>query len=163
MPLKQTIVALLVVSVLTGCSLDRWSRVEPGEYVVAAGRGSAQAEARQMIRKLTVDRDNKRLVFTLADGTEFVALFVARERAAWPSGCPANIGSTRMEVLDLVEPPLVVGTLTFRRPVLVRDCPPDPRQLVLREDGLIGGSGTACAETNECVWFELEVAQEEVR
>lgn len=150
--------AFLVVSFLSGCSMDRWSQVEPGEYVVASGRGTAHAVARQAIQKLAIDRDKEELVFTLADRTETVVSFVAREQAAWPSGCPSNINATRMEVLDITQDPLSIGSFTFSSPVLVRGCPPDPVQLVLREDGLIGGGGGACADINECVFFEQAAA-----
>jgi hypothetical protein len=150
--------ALLVVSFLSGCSMDRWSQVEPGEYVITSGRGTAHAVARQAIRKLTIDRDKEELVFTLVDGVETIVSFVPREQAAWPSGCPANINATRMEVLDIAQDPLTIGSFTFSSPILVRDCPPDPMQLVLREDGLIGGGGGACADINECVFFEQAVA-----
>ncbi|MDY6876648.1 MAG: hypothetical protein SWK90_10680 [Chloroflexota bacterium] len=70
-------------------------------------------------------------MFTLTDGTEIVASFVPRDRAEWPSGCPANINSTRMEVLDIEEDPLTIGAVVFSDPILVRDCPPDPMRVVL--------------------------------
>jgi hypothetical protein len=146
--------AILVVLVLAGCSTDRWSRVEPGEYVVAPGQGAVHAVARQAIQKLVIDRNKEELVFTLVDGTEIVVSFVARERAAWPSGCPSNINVTHMEVLDITQASLVIGSLTFDKPILVRNCPPNPLQLVLREDGPGGVSGGACPVINECVFFE---------
>jgi hypothetical protein len=146
--------AILVVLVLAGCSADRWSRVEPGKYVVAPGQGAVHAVARQAIQKLVIDRNKEELVFTLVDGTETVVSFVARGRAAWPSGCPSNINVTRMEVLDITQDSLVTGSLTFDKPILVRNCPPNPLQLVLREDGPVGGSGGACPVINECVFFE---------
>jgi TolB protein len=148
--------AILTAFMLAGCSLDRWSSVEPGEYIVVPDRGIAKANALREIQKLEIDRDKRLMVFTLVDGTEITASFVTRNREAWPSGCPANINSTRMEVLDIVEDPLTIKStkaITFSHPILVRDCPPDPMRAVLREDGAIGGSGGACTHPNKCIFF----------
>lgn len=109
--------------------------------------------AGQAIRGLGIDRDTRVAVFTLADGSEIIASFASRDRAGWPSGCPANIGSTRMEVLDIEEESLTIGAITFGDPILVRDCPPDPVQVILRSDGAIGGAGRDCAHPNGCISF----------
>jgi hypothetical protein len=155
---KTTIVvaitALALVGVLVaGCSLDRWVEVEPGEYAVLRERGMIQAAAAREIESLQVDRETRQMVFTLADGSQIVASFVPRERSAWPSGCPANIQSTRMEVLDIEVEPMTIGTTTFDQPILVRDCPRDPVRLVLRTAGAIGGAGTACPYPEPCIYF----------
>ena len=107
--------------------------------------------AGQAIRGLGIDRDTRVAVFTLADGSEIIASFAPRDRTEWPSGCPANIGSTRMEVLDIKGESLDIGAVTFSDPILVRDCPPD--QVILRSDGAIGGAGGACAHPNGCIFF----------
>ena len=94
------------------------------------------------MRTLEIDRDKRLAIFTLVDGSESIVPFVSRDRAAWPSGCPTNINPTRMEVLDLADKLLTIGSLTLRQPVLVRDCPPDPMQVLLRDAlvaGVIGG------------------------
>ena len=41
----------------------------------------------------------------------------------------------------------------FDDPILVRDCPAEPEQIALREDGLVGGGGGACANTSNCLHF----------
>lgn len=140
------VAALALAGVLAaGCSLSRWVGVEPGEYAAEAGaRG---------IQKLDINREQRRMVLTLDDGSEIVAAFVPRDRAAWPAGCPTNINSTRMEVLDIAEEELTIGATTFRHPVLVRDCPRDPVRLVLRADGAIGGGGGACQYPEPCIEF----------
>lgn len=138
----------LVVCTLAGCSVDRWAGVEAGEYIVARAPAAGQA-----IRGLEIDRDTHVAVFTLADGSEIIASFAPRDRTEWPSGCPANIGSTRMEVLDIEGESLDIGAVTFSDPILVRDCPPDPVQVILRSDGAIGGAGGACAHPNGCIFF----------
>ncbi len=144
---------ILAAVMLTGCSADRWSSVEPGKYAVANRAGTANVIALAEIQKLEIDRDKRLATFTLVDGSESIVSFTPRDRAVWPSGCPANINSTRMEVLDIEENLLTVGSITFSNPALVRDCPPDPIRVVLREDGAIGGSGGACTDMNKCIFF----------
>jgi hypothetical protein len=112
---------------------------------------------------LEVDREAGQMVFALADGSQIASSFVARDRAAWPAGCPTNIQSTRMEVLEIVEDPLRLGSTTFRHPVLVRDCPREPVRLVLREDGEMGGGGTACPYGELCLYFAPETEASSTR
>jgi hypothetical protein len=146
--------AILTASVLAGCSTDRWIGVEPGEYVVVNRSGAAYTSALAEIQKAKIDRDKHLVSFTLIDESEMTVSFVPRDKAAWPPGCPANINATRMEVLDIEEDPLTIGSMTLNNPVLVRECPPDPMRVVLREDGAVGGSGGACAGLNPCIFFE---------
>jgi hypothetical protein len=153
-PAVVAVVALALVAVLlAGCSMYRWAEVEPGEYVVLRGGGAADTAALQSIQKLRIDRDNRRMVLSLVDGSEIVTSFVPRARSEWPSGCPSNIHSTRMEVLEIAEDPLTIGETALNHPILVRDCPPDPVRLVLREDGAIGGAGNACPNLEPCIYF----------
>ena len=136
-----------------GCVMDRWAEVEPGEYAAVRGIGTASEAAVQGIQKVKIDRDKHTATFTLLDGSQIVASFAPRERAGWPAGCPSNVNSTRMEVLDIQEHILVIEPATFSNPVLARDCPSDPVQIVLREDGSIGGGGGACTGASECILF----------
>ncbi len=138
---------------VAGCSMYRWAEVEPGEYEVLHDGVAADSTAVQGIQKLQVARANRLMVLTLVDGSEIVASFVPRDRREWPSGCPSNLNSTRMEVLEIAEDPLTIGPTTFSHPILVRDCPPDPVRLVLREAGAIGGGGTACPNLEQCIYF----------
>jgi hypothetical protein len=156
---KMTAVAVAVMALalaavlLAGCSMDRWAEVEPGEYVLVDEGAATTIPVAREIQKLDIDRDERLMVLTLVDGSEIVAAFVPRDRTAWPAGCPTNIHSTRMEVLDIVQDPLTIGASSFSRPILVRDCPPDPARIVLREDGAIGGGGTACPYPEPCIYF----------
>lgn len=59
-----------------------------------------------------------------------------------------------MEVLEIEMEALSIGSTTFRRPVLVRSCPRDPAEIVLRSSGEIGRSGTACTGAGECIVLE---------
>lgn len=140
---------LIVMVTLAACSADRWAEVASGEYTSVQGPQADTAE----IATLQIDRERQTATFSLRDRSEVVVSFVARERTQWPSGCPANIGSTRMEVLDIEEERLAIGPITFDNPILVRNCPPDPMHVVLREDGVIGGSGTACSYQEKCLFF----------
>lgn len=154
---KVTIMlTVLVGCTLSGCSTARWAGVESGEYVVVCGEGEANEVAMRAIQKMEIDRDQRVAVFTLVDGSEIVTSFVPRDRAEWPAGCPTNIGSTHMEVLDIQEDTLTIESVTFNNPILVRDCPPNPMRIVLREDGEIGGGSSACTWPSECVFFEAQ-------
>jgi len=148
--------------ILTGCALagcTRWVGIESGEYIVIRGWGEAANEvAMRTVQKMEINRDKRVVVFTLVDGSEIVTSFVPRSRAEWPAGCPTNVGSTHMEVLDIEEDTLTIGGVTFNNPILVRHCSPDPIRVVLREDGEIGNargvSGGACNWANEkCMHF----------
>ena len=149
----MVLLTILAACALSGCLATSWVGVESAEYVVVCGGGEANEVAMQAIEKMEINQDERVVVFTLIDGSEIVASFVPRETAEWPAGCPTNIGSTRMEVLDIEEHMLTIETVTFNNPILVRDCPPDPVRVVLREDGEIGGGGGACIWPSECIFF----------
>ena len=149
---------LLLGGVLSGCSPKRWADIEPGEYAPVQGIGQSNEAAVQAIQTLRIDRDENTAVFTLTDGSELVTTFTPRVSKEWPGGCPTNIYSTYMEVLDIERDTLTIETLTFRDPILVRNCPPDPVRVALREDGEIGGSGTACTGSDECLLFGIPSA-----
>ena len=59
-----------------------------------------------------------------------------------------------MEVLDLEINELTIGDVVIRNPILVRNCPDDPRRLILREYGQVGGAGTACSQDDTCIHFK---------
>jgi hypothetical protein len=154
MAVAGVIAALALFGVLvSGCSMSRWAEVEPGEYVALHGSPATHDIAARRTEKLVIDRDRRQILLTFADGSEILTSFVPRERAEWPSGCPSNVNSTRMEVLQIAEDPLTVGATAFSHPILVRDCPTDPARLVLRGDGAIGGGGSACPHPEPCIFF----------
>jgi hypothetical protein len=143
----------LAACTLTGCSTTRWVGIESGQYVVDFDSSKSSEVTLRAIQNMEVLRDEGVTVFTLANGSEIVTSFVPRDRANWPAGCPAMLGSTRMEVLDLAEDTLPIGSVALSNPILVRGCPPDPVHVVLREDGEIGGGGGACSWPRECIYF----------
>jgi hypothetical protein len=148
------VLIVLVGSTLCGCSTTRWARIESGEYTISHGWGEAYEVAIQAVQEMRIDRNEGVAVFTLVDGSEIVTSFVSRDRAEWPDGCPASIGSTRMEVLDIEEDTLIVASVTISNAILVRDCPPDPVRVVLREDWEFDVCCNACPGPDEkCVYF----------
>ena len=146
-------VLILLLALLAGCGADRHIEVSTGDY--APVRDTETSDAGAAIETVQVDRDNQTVWFALADGSQIIVPFTSRARAAWPAGCPTNVSSTRMEVLDLETEALTIASTIFENPVLVRNCPPEPEEIVLRSDGEIGGGGDACDGTSECIPFEL--------
>jgi hypothetical protein len=142
-----------LIGYLAECATTRWVGIEPGEYAVVSSRGEANEAAMGAIQKMKIDRDERMAVFALVDGSEIATSFVSRDRADWPDGCPTNLLTHQMEVLDLEEDTLTIGPIALDNPILVRDCPSDPMRAVLREDGEIGGGGGACTWPNECIFF----------
>ncbi|UCG25947.1 MAG: hypothetical protein JSW55_08180 [Chloroflexota bacterium] len=139
---------ILLNAILGGCAFDRWLSLEPGLYRL----GSNMAAAR-FVESLEVDRDNGLATFRMPDGATTVVSFTSRDRSDWPTGCPANIGATYMEVLDIQDGPLAIGELSFEEPILVRDCASDQERIALRENGLVGGGGSACMGLGGCLTF----------
>mgnify|MGYP001814009311 CR=1 FL=1 len=152
--LSASIATLTLVTVLlSACSLDRRATVEPGAYAILDDGAARSLAVAREIQSLEIDRDQNLMTLTLLDGSQIVASFVPRERQDWADGCPTNINSTRMEVLDIVQDPLIIGATSLSRPIVVRDCPRDPVRIVLREDGAIGGAFTACPHPEPCISF----------
>jgi len=142
----------VLVGVLAAVQRDRWACVGAGEYTAIASTGAAHGDASQCIEKLCIDRAAATATFTLVDGSQIRTQFVSRSRSTWPRGCPSNLRSTRMEVLELQSKALIAGPRAYRHPVLIRDCPKGPPRVVLRSDGAMGG-GVACLGASSCVVF----------
>lgn len=136
---------------LAGCSINRWIEVEPGEYTPVRQTGTVEQMAASTIQKMKIDRGQQIATIILADGSTVTVSYLPRNRSQWLIGCPTNIGATHLEVLDILETPLIIGSIAFTNPILVRDCPSDSVRFVLREDGLINSGGGACADLDKCV------------
>jgi len=156
--LRQWGISLMLVA-LTGC--DRRAPIAAGTYEVAGATlrptatspqlaSASEATEPQALATVFVNRDNAVTWLHFTDGRVSIAGHTSWSADTWPKGCPANLGSTRMEVLALWWETLAIGAVTVRDPILVRDCPPEPITLVLREAGKIGGSGTACTGAETC-------------
>ena len=146
---------LLFVLTLVACSLDRRATIESGDYIVTSDWSIANQVGARFAQTMSIDREKGHIYFKMVDGSYSFFTFVVRNQDEWPRGCPTNIHSTCMEVFEIDTEILTVGNLVFRVPILVRNCPPDPMRLVLREDGVIGGSGNGCANYDECIFFEI--------
>jgi hypothetical protein len=59
-----------------------------------------------------------------------------------------------MELLQLDTEALTISSTTFHGPVLIRDCPPDPEEIVLLSTRDIGVHGSACGRPARCLSFE---------
>ncbi|UCC18039.1 MAG: hypothetical protein JSU58_05665 [Dehalococcoidales bacterium] len=154
-----TSILILITAMILGCSFDKRLEVAEGDYipVFIETRGHDNSGINQIV-SMTVDRGEEIIKIRLTDGSSINAPFSAIPEQEWPSGCPASIGSSRMEVLDIDPDELTFGTIAIRNPVVVRNCPQNPEILILREDGLIEGSGTACAGDIMCLHFKPVVA-----
>lgn len=141
----------IITTTFVGCSFDRWVEVTEGDYTPVDARTAHEDSLTSLIESITVDRDKDALEVRLREGAIVNTTLTARPKAEWPSGCPANIGSTRMEVLDLDIDKLIIGPVVIEHPVLVRNCPRDPEEVILREDGQMGGGSTACARNSKCI------------
>ena len=150
---KLTALGLIILlALLAGCGANRRVEVSAGDYVPVRNANTPDDAA--AIETVRVDRENQIAWFALTDGTQHIVPFSVRGKAAWPAGCPTNISATRMEVLDLEMEALTIASTTFATPVLVRNCPPEPEQVILRSDGEIGGGGNACIGATVCIPFE---------
>ena len=150
---KLTALGLIILlALLAGCGANRRVEVSAGDYVPV--RNANTPDDTSAIETVRVYRENQIAWFALTDGTQNIVPFSVRGKAAWPTGCPTNINATRMEVLELETEALVIASTTFENPVLVRNCPPEPEEIVLRSDGEIGGGGNACIGATVCVPFE---------
>lgn len=150
------VVAVVLCASTTACSLDRWVHVAAGTYE-PIGDGGTSAAASE-IRSVFLDRENSTVWLKRASGSVVVRRFSARARAGWPAGCPTNLYSTRMEVLELGEQALDLLSSAIEEPILVRGCPRDPVVVVLRDDGEIGGGAAACYGAEQCITFEPATA-----
>lgn len=151
----MTLAFTIILTTLSGCSFDKYVEVTEGEYIpFNTGTAYHDGSGINLIDSMTVDRHNGSLEIHLTDGTVVESAFISRLKEEWPSGCPANIGSTKMEILKLEVDKLTIGHILLDNPVLVRDCPQNPERVVLRNDGQIGGGSTACAGNDKCIHFK---------
>ncbi len=156
--MKKVLIGMLLGIIINnslGCSIDRWAEVEPGEYVVIDVHSEFTGLRINGIEKLLIDRETNTATIKMYDGSPIMAKFIPREKQDWPTGCPSNIGATRMEILDIENDNLSIGEMTFNNPILVRNCPPVPNIIIVREDGNIGGGGSACAWPDKDIHFGL--------
>lgn len=152
--MKRMTTILVIVGLammLSGCERQRWLEAEPGTYVAIRGSDNASTDAARELHSLTVNRRTNDLLLVFENGSEQVVPFATRERETWPAGCPTSLVQHRMEVLDLEIDTIYIGEWRAEHPILVRNCPTEPEELVLREEGSVGGGGNAI--TRSCLVF----------
>ena len=144
----------IFATILSGCFFERWVEVAEGDYLPVVSGGRHEDAGARLIESMNVDRTDNVVNINLKDGSEIYIKFKERPRQDSPLGCPSNINSTKMEVLEPDVDKLTIGSVVINSPVLVRNCPRNPEVVILREDGQIGGSGTACAGNDKCIHFK---------
>jgi hypothetical protein len=153
------VVGLLLALVLGGCT--QWATVQSGDYVVlfdGAFRdppGALNTQAMEVVSRVMVDRDAQTAIFRLVDGDNVQVPIQAWDQSRWPAGCPTNVASTRMEVLELNTPQLDLGEISLADPLLVHDC--GGERLVLRAGGEFDPGQTACAWPADCIYLGRQV------
>lgn len=149
--LARLLLVVALVGVVSGCERQRWRAAEPGRYTQIRGSDDVSNDAARELHSLTVYRRTNDLLLIFADGSEQVVSFTTRQREAWPAGCPTNLVQHRMEVLDLTIDTITIGDWSVDHPILVRNCPGEPEELVLCEEAPVGGGGSAVRES--CLFF----------
>jgi len=137
----------------SGCLPDRKLPLRSGSYQTAAVRRGESMDHEERVVGLDLYFETRTVHFVLDSGKSFPVPFSTRDPSRWPSGCPGNLFSYKMEVLDLEETGFVPDFLALEDPILVRSCPGDPYQLVLRSDGAVGGPSSACSHPEPCLIF----------
>lgn len=146
-------IGVIMVLISAGCSLDRYLPIDSGYYVVQQSREREVGHPPPWIQAVEIDRDRKEVILTLRKGDPVQVPYLPREQTDWPAGCPGNLFSQHMEVFDLQVNEEQASALVLEDPILVRNCPGTPYQLVLREEGELGGPFTACPYPEDCLYF----------
>jgi hypothetical protein len=147
------LVGIALTLIGAGCAADRCLRIDPGPYAASEIGEVEPFHSPPFIQGLEVDRERSEVVIFLRKGEPLRLAFTAREEGEWPAGCPGNLYSQRLEVLDLQVNAEQAGALGLLDPILVRDCPETPYRLALREDGDLGGAVSACPGSVSCQHF----------
>ncbi|MGC9468747.1 MAG: hypothetical protein ACP5HS_09155 [Anaerolineae bacterium] len=153
-------IGLALVVLLSGCVLpnaDRSIGIDLGVYrPIPSNDPDVEAPWRSLsgVELVFVDREHQTIWILFEDASLVIHGYEAWPEETWPAGCPTNLGSTYMEVLDIAKPELVVGPETIQDPILVRNCPPTPVELVLRNSGDIAVGGSACVGAQICLVLE---------
>jgi hypothetical protein len=151
--LVTPVIGIILILLASACTADKKLAIDPGSYTLQESPQEREGAPGPFVQGLEVDKDRELVIFYLRKGEPLQVSYTPWEKNEWPAGCPGNIYSQRMEVFDLQVEGEAGAILGLTDPVLIRDCPETPYQLVLREDGEIGGSSTACPYPDECLFF----------
>jgi len=147
------LVIIIVTLQVAGCSLDRYLLIDSGTYSLVAYPEKKEGSPPPMLVGLKISREEGLVDFILRKGENITIPYTVREKRLWLSRCTGNLFSFKTEVIDLIPNKHVASILGFDHPVLVRNCPEEPYQLVLSVNGEIGGSSNGCLFTKECLIF----------
>jgi hypothetical protein len=161
--MKNRIVVLLgfLIFLLASCAFNRPLSIDAGSYVLSRDIRPREGAAPPMVERIQVNRETKEITVNLRKGFPLVIPFSTRPKSEWPAGCPGNLYSQNMEVFDLKVNEDSQGIPGMVNPILVRNCPADPYQLVIREQGKIGGASTACSYPESCLIFQPDSEDED--
>lgn len=150
---------VLAAPQIGGCLADIESTVGSGAYELDADMNGSDPDAETLYgTTLVVDRQASTAVFTLPDASTVERGIAARPRADWWQDCAMNTNAYAIEVLDLVDAPMSLGTYTFEAPVLVAECGGDEGDAggVFLTDALEGHEGYGrCPEGAPCLYLHL--------
>ena len=106
---------LATVLVLTGCGA-KMHPIQPGELTCREGACKGI--------QLSVDAAKKEVTFTFDSkiAKPVVRKVTAWPEERWPNLCPHGTRALKSEVFELGPDPLVLGTTTVDKPMLVSDC-----------------------------------------
>lgn len=148
------LLGMIVLILIPGCFLNRPLTIDPGEYMLSKNSAGDEGFNGPAIKMLQVNSQKSALTVFFRNGDYLPIPYSIRPLTGWPKGCPGNLYSQKMEVIDLELDESAAAVLGMDTPILVRNCPADPYELVLREDGEIGGPSTACPYPASCLFFK---------
>jgi hypothetical protein len=150
---------VLVTVALSGCGIRDTSAVESGTYVaVDASLGDGITDEPLLDVVLEVDRDGGTATLTdTEDGTVAFDL-VELDRDLWPTDCPTNFSSVRVELVLLDVDSVMLSDTTFNDPALIAGCGMDgaePHVTLTHASDETNGARASCGML-PCLGFEPE-------
>ena len=152
MPTRLVTFTFVVMTTLAlaACPDSETQKVAEGDYTVSDVQGHDATDLAEIQAvTLAVDRSTRSAVFTLSGGSQLNATW---SNTRGISGCPTMSGDTQLEVLEIEDATLVIGSMEFVNPVLTSTCDND---IVLREaDSTVNNSGWCSEASDKCLLFE---------
>lgn len=147
--------SLLPLIALVACG-DDTALIESGTWLLTDSwqDGEQLDEATAPSGSMVVDVDAGTVeIRNGVDTLLAVVDLVPRDEDEWPTDCPTNFSSTRMEVADLDLDEVDLGGLVIVAPAIQADCPTGDRLTLFAADtDRLGLS--VCAESSACAVYE---------
>ncbi|MCK6503436.1 hypothetical protein L6R53_08575 [Myxococcota bacterium] len=153
--MTRSLLAPLVLLPLLACGGDT-VRIASGTWLLAeALQDGAQLDpASAPTGSMVVDAEDGTVELRNGDDTLLAVVdLVPRDEDEWPTDCPTNFGSTRMEVADLDLDEVDLGGLVIAAPAIQADCPTGDRLHLFAADTDRLGLAV-CAESSACAVYE---------